>query len=447
VFAAVLVADLLLVWRAGTDIPLHDQWNIEGAWLYPAWIDGTLRLPDLFRTFNEHRIVWTHLLNLALFSANGQWDPLVQMVAIGVMRSACAAVLVWQFGKSFGSAGRIGFGLLVIMAFLPHLAWHTMLWGIESHTYFAIGFSWTAFALCSGTQRSFWRTGFGLLSGVAAEIAMAPGELVPVVLLALRLLRWLETRRVETLWRTDMPLLVLLAVAFALHTEGNGALDWHPANLGAFLFAAGRALGWPHVGSPFAAIALNLPLVIAVVLRISRRRTAAAGEDFVLLVGGWSAAIALATAWARGGGPELAVGIPSRYVDFLVGLPLANAWMVMVLSDEAASCWKVRARAAAIVWCAFVIIGWMGLSAEVMTRLILPRARDRDAPVRLAREFQLSGDVGVFAGQPRLYIPHPHLSTVHAVLTDPRMQGHLPPSLQPERGLGPLSKAVRSIFR
>jgi hypothetical protein len=81
-----------------------------------------------------------------------------------------------------------------------------------------------------------------------------------------------------------------------------------------------------------------------------------------------------------------------------------------------------------------------------MERIILPRMRDREAPVRLAVAFQRSGDAAVFAGQPRLLVPHPNPESVRAVLDDPRMRGGLPPSLQPERPLGPWSRAVRWVL-
>ncbi|HZP61484.1 MAG TPA: hypothetical protein VFB27_14265, partial [Opitutaceae bacterium] len=70
-----------LVAHAGTDIPLADQWEQEGRWFYPEWRDGTLRLIDLFRAHNGHRIFWSNLLNLSLIACNGQWDPLLQMAA------------------------------------------------------------------------------------------------------------------------------------------------------------------------------------------------------------------------------------------------------------------------------------------------------------------------------------------------------------------------------
>jgi hypothetical protein len=448
VFAAVLAADLLLVGCAGTDIPFHDQWDIEGKWLYPAWLEGTLRFTDLLRPCNEHRIVWTHGLNLVLFTINGQWDPLAQMVVIGFMRAACAALLAWRFGQSFGAAGRGFFGLVVVIAFLPHLAWHSVLWGIESHTYFAIGFSWLAFVLLCEDRPSIWRSVFGFGAGVAAAVAMAPGELVAPVLLGLCLLRAIENGRPDWGWLRKVGLLsAMLLVAVSLHTEGARDSEWRPLNFSQFVVAAGRALSWPHVGFPPAAIALNLPLGLIVALRILKRRCPVKGEDFVLLVGGWSAAIALATAWARGGGPELDVGIPSRYVDFLIGLPLANVWAAMILVRESSLNWRTRSRLLFASWAVFVLVGWLGLSFEVMTRLIVPRARDREAPARLVRTYQLIQDPAVFAGQPRLLIPHPALESVRTVLDDPRMRGRLPPSLQPERPMGPLSRFVRFVLR
>lgn len=107
------------------------------------------------------------------------------------------------------------------------------------------------------------------------------------------------------------------------------------------------------------------------------------------------------------------------------------------------------ARVASVVgaaWGLFLLIGWAGLSGETMQRIILPRMRDREAPVRLAVAFQRSGDAAVFAGQPRLLVPHANPESVRAVLEDTRMRGVLPPSLQLERPMGPLSRAVRWVL-
>lgn len=461
VFAVVFAVQLALVAFAGTDIPFQDQWDIEGRWLYPQWADGTWRAADALAPFNEHRILWTHLLNLALFWANGGWDPLVQLFAIAGLRAACAAGIAWFFVRTHPAKRRsrhFGFSLVVAVAFLPQLAWHNVLWGFQSHVYFALGFSLLTLALL-GVERPSWsRMAAGVAAGLAGLLAMGSAALVPVALLGLAVVRGLESRTwTKATWRQIGPAVLLLLLALGLRApvaahQALQATDWK--DLAA---ATGRMLAWPHVGQPWAALPMNLPLLLLVVGRIRKSRTAVPGEDGVLLMGLWSASVGLATAFARGGSPELAVGVPSRYVDFIVLLPLANLWGALILASEWGARWspaapdrKLRSetsvRWVTSAWIAFVVMGWLGLSLEMMRGVVLPRIRDREAPVRLAVAFQRSGDSAVFDGQPRLLVPHPNLDSVRRVLADPRMQGALPPSLQPDRPLGPLSRIVRACM-
>ncbi len=447
VFVGVIIPQLALVAAAGTDIPFYDQWNIEGQWLYPAWRDGSLSLAGLMQPFNEHRILWTHLLNLTLLVLNGQWDPLLQMVAIAVLRAACAAGLAWYLARGRSGLASTAITAGVVGAFLPHLAWHNVLWGIESHAYFSLGLSLLALALL-GREQPTWRHAVGgCVVGFLGLFAMGPGALVPVALVGLALLRLIERRRFDrTLMITALPALVLLSAGLAMRVAVPEHAPLQAQGVGEFLVAAGRVLSWPHGNGLVAALLLNAPLLAVVIARSLRRRTAVPGEDFVVLVGGWSAAIGLATAWVRGGGVELAAGLPSRYVDFIVLLPLANAWCGVRLMREAMTRGMRSARPVAAAWGVFLLVGWLGVSAEVWRGLILPRARDREAPVRLMRTFQLTGNSAVFVGQPRLLVPHPNLESVRAVLNDPRLRGVLPPSLQPERPMGPLSRAARWLL-
>jgi len=446
----VLAAQWWLVARAGTDIPFQDQWEVEGRWLYPAWRDGTLRLGALFQAYNGHRIVWTHLLNLSLFVLNGQWDPLLQMAAGAGLHAFGAGIIVY---KAAGGTGRKTQGLLaagVTLAFLPLAAWHNALWGFQSQAYFALIFSLMTCAWLGAVDPSPVRLLGGLAAGLAAMLSMGPGEVVPLALLGLAVLRGLEKRRLEGVWPSMWPALVLLAVALVLMLSVPAdreleALRAHSP--GQFAVAFARALAWPHTDQPLAALVLNLPVMLVLMGRIARRRQPRVGEDFVLLLGGWAAATALAMAWARGGDSELLAGfIPSRYVDFMVLLPLANAWCAIVLAAEATGQWRTRARVLTTVWCCFLSIGWLGLSLEMWRGIVRPRIRDRLAPVRLAVAFQASGDAIIFAGQPRLYVPHPNPESILVVLHDPRMQGVLPPSFQPKQPVGPLSRAVRVLM-
>jgi hypothetical protein len=449
VFLFVATMQLWLVARAGTDVPFYDQWGVEGGWLYPAWREGSLHGADLFQPVNEHRIVWTHLLNLSLFGANGQWDPLVQLIAIVVLRATCAAMIVWfvaarlSDGKHVSARAAV-VSAVVAVAFLPHLAWHGILWGFESQVYFALGFSMLALAWLGRRDRSWGNTVAGLLAGGAALLAMGPGALVPFALLGVVALRWREGERASGgLLREVWPALLLLGCAFAFRPTVPDHAALHATSLAQFFQVAGRVLGWPHVGEPWAALVVNVPILWLVVRRWAGKRTPAPAEDFVLATGAWSAAVGFATAWARGGSDELMAGVPSRYVDFLVLLPLANLWCAWQLAGEAATSFPAKARSLALVWTAFLAIGWIGLSAETLRGVVLPRAADRAAPVRLIRAFQETGNAAVFSGQPRLLVPHPSPEAVRSVLNDPRLRGTLPPSLQPGQPMGPLSLAAR----
>lgn len=442
-FVVTLGAAIGLIAAAGTDIPFYDQWEVEGRWLYPTWIDGTFRWVDLARVHNEHRIAWTNLLNLVLFTANGQWDPLVQQVAGAVLRASLAAGLIWKLGRGCRTTARTVIAAAVVLALLPAAAWHNALWGFQTQVMFAVGFALISLSFLSEQRSSAGRTLAGLLAGVAGLLAMAPAALIGAAVLAVVMLRWIERRtvRLQEAW----PGAALLLAAVAL----RGSADDHAALVPTatqFIVGLGRALAWPHTAQPLAAIVMNLPLGWAVGARILRHRRAAPGEDYVVAFGAWAAGVAIAAAWARGGGAEWTAGVPSRYADFLVLLPLANGWCAVQLAREQANGSRLRARVAVLTWVTFLAIGWMGLTTEMARRVIIPRARDREAPIRLAIAFQRSGDVTVFENQPRLLVPHPNPTSLTAVLNDPRLAGALPPSLQPNRPLGPLSRVVRRLL-
>ena len=445
--ALVLVAQLWLVAHAGTDVPFQDQWDVEGRWLYPAATEGTLRFVDLLRPHSEHRLLWTHLLNLGLFSVNGQWDPLVQMMAIAVLRAGCASLLVVCLARGWSSSGRWLAAVGVAGAFLPHLAWHNVLWGFQSQVYFSLGFSLVALQLLGADETSRWRIAGGLAAGVAAQLAMGAGAFVPLALLGWIMVRMVERRS----WSANQllrawPALLLLGLAWLLRTTVPEHEALHAATAGQFLNALGRALAWPHVSQPLAAVVGLLPLAGLLVGRLAGWRRPRVGEEVVVLLGLWAVASAGAQAWLRGGSDEFAAGVPSRYADFLVLLPLAGAWSAGALAVEAGGRWRRIVRVSALAWMIFVGVGWLGLSAETLRGVVLPRWRDREAPVRLMVKFQATGDPRVFEGQPRLYVPHPNLESVRAVLGDPLMRGALPPSLQPGRPMGPLSRAARGLL-
>src|SRR5688572_3676937 len=128
----VAAAQFWLIATLGSDLPFDDQWDVEGAWMYPRIVDGTFRLSEVFMPHNEHRIVWTHFLNLALFRINGQWDPILQLMVIVFLRAVVAGCLMGFLASTAGRAMQATLFTVITLLFLPHLSWYNVLFGFQT---------------------------------------------------------------------------------------------------------------------------------------------------------------------------------------------------------------------------------------------------------------------------------------------------------------------------
>lgn len=445
-FLLVAAAQLWLVGAIGTDIPILDQWDAEGADLYPAYVDGSLTWHRLVQAHNEHRIVFTQLWNLGLFVFNGAWDPLVQLFAGVVLRAVCAGALAAVFaGRQGGKWTGAGWAAVLAVAYLPILSWHNVLWGFQSSVWFSLGLATAALALWGGAEGSPRRLWLAWGLGAAAQFAMGPGLLVPVALVG-----WIGVRLCECRGRVDRGLfyeclggagLLTFAILQYMSMPMYSGLVAH--GLGQWLWVFARVLAWPHTDIPVAALVMNAPLAALLLLRLVRPEWRREEDGAALLFGFWTIALAGATAWSRGGGWELALGLPSRYVDFIVVLPLVNLWCAFRLASGMGEHRRPLARLGVALFAVFVAVGLAGQTATALRRIIVPRFRDPSAPVRLAIAYHRTWDTAVYDRQPRFYRLHDDLGRARAVLQDRRLLGKLPPSFQPEQPLGPLSRAVR----
>ncbi len=165
-------------------------------------------------------------------------------------------------------------------------------------------------------------------------LAMGAGLLVPFVLLGAVAWRGLGGKingRIAAL------VVVLAATAWLLRAEVPGHAPLRARSVAEFCDGFLRLLAWPYAEQPWVGLVLNLPLLLLAGARLGLRRPAVTGEAFVWLAAGWIVATLAVTAWSRGGGTEFAAGVPSRYIDFVVLLPLLNVWGVLVLIREGAA--------------------------------------------------------------------------------------------------------------
>lgn len=431
--------------RTAAGMPIDDQWGREST-VYAAWLDGSLRASELWQAHNEHRILWTHLLNLLLFAVNGQWDPLVQVFAIVALRACIAGGLAAGLSAQADWRTRGILGVAVAWLFLPHLSWHNVQWGFQSQVYFSLGFSLAALWLLGAGALTPLKWIGGVTAGAAAQFGMSAGAFVPLALLALAALEIAGDRRWprERLARIGAALLLAaLAAVLRVHVPEHDML--RATSQAQFADVLGRSLAWPYPGNAWAAVAMNLPLALVVFRRLATPAQALPGENYPLLLGFFALAGGVAQAAFRGGGDEFAARVPSRYTDFMVPLVLANAWCVLALLKVATAQRLRVARISALAWLALLVSGWLASSSETWNGIVRAQLRFRDVTTERVRAYQLSRDPAVFEGYRRLFVPSSDPVAILRVLVEPRLAGRLPPALQPERPMGPLSVVVHGL--
>lgn len=447
VFCIVTAMSFWLIAVAGTDLPKDDQWDAEGFLLYPLWQDHSLSWRDLVRPHNEHRIFWTRALDLMLFITNGQWDPLVQLYIGALLRGAVAAVILGVYASRSRGAVIGWMTLATSILYDPITAWNNVLWGFQSQIFFSALFSVLAIYAFVGRGLNFKRVTVGLLLGLCAQFAMSAGAFVPIALIAVASLRIFERRRQssDVVWLI-VAAIVLAMVAVVLHVSVPGHTVLEAKSVANWSVIFSEIMAWPHVTIAAAGLILNLPLIFVGVTRLVARREAQTEEDFSIAIAAWATAAAAAAAWFRGGGGEFVYGVPSRYIDFLLLLPIANVWCLLKIVEGAPGALKRVVYGAASAWGMFLFIGWAGGVADSLEHEVLPRIRHRDEPLILTREFQRTNDPNLFRAGEAHMLPHPSPASVKRVLNDPRMKAVLPPSLQPTTPQGPLSRIVRGVF-
>src|SRR5512146_802367 len=105
----VIGAKCWMISRFGNPTPFWDQWDAEGANLYPKYFDGTLTLSDLLAPHNEHRILLTRLWALLLLELEGYWDPILQMAANALLFGGFAALFIAAFRPLLAGADWLAF--------------------------------------------------------------------------------------------------------------------------------------------------------------------------------------------------------------------------------------------------------------------------------------------------------------------------------------------------
>lgn len=430
----VIGAKCWMIARYGNPIPFWDQWDAEGAILYPRFFDGTLRLSDLLAAHNEHRILLTRLWSLLLLELEGYWDPILQMTANTLLLGGFVGLFITAFRPVLARTPWLAFAAFATIMFALPFGWENTLAGFNSQWYFVLltGVSGLVAIVAAAAFSPCWWIGFLLL--VVSYFCTAAGALSMSAGFAVSLMQFAAGPRRG---KRELLALALLAMAAAAMVGDIPALAHHVPlkahSVTEFLRSAIRIASWPAALGPvpailqlFCALLINAPAAAASI-RVIRQRPPIADRQWLLpALAGWSVLQMAAIAYGRATVPT-----NSRYFDlFLIGVLLNGASLLYLVTTWRDSWLRGRRGLAAVaLW--LLLIG-PGSAATTVWQSIhtLPiLANAWQAEIENMRAFLVTNDRRVLENKPPLDIPYPDANRLAAIASMPVVRAILPPAL------------------
>src|SRR5262245_54890930 len=190
-------AKLWLIGTSGSATPYWDQWDSEAAFLYKPYLEGTLRVSDLFLPHNEHRIFFTRILALALtlLELNGYWDAALQMAINTVIHVGSITVLLSLLGRALQPSYVTLLAVFTAVLFAIPFGWENSLSGFKSPFYLLVFFTFLCFLTFHGAAAFSSRWWLGIALTFACFFSLASGALTLVSIVALLAYQFVLRRR------------------------------------------------------------------------------------------------------------------------------------------------------------------------------------------------------------------------------------------------------------
>lgn len=456
-FVAIALSRMLVAHFFASDLPFWDQWDSEGWLLLRPFQSGELTWDVLFSAHNEHRILFTRIIALALYVANnGQWDNLVSLtfnaLAYALIFSAFIFALVrklpfWTYLPLFA--------FFMLISCLP-LAGENLISGFQNQAHFLIAF--TGFGVWLATMRRPSATWVLLLCilAIASTFTLASGLISGPCFVAAAWLRWWGERAAGADNAADLPAAnlaptpsrgvrsfpaatlhdknrsLVITLALAILVIATAAMvtmpvvaahkALHAQGLQSFFNALAKVMSWPL--PPWCVPLTWAPFVLGS-LRTFNPSKRAPVDVAATVLGGWVFVQALALAYSRG---QEMNEIATRYWDILVvGVPV-NVYFAVRLGTLSHMSRKTVALAfATLVAIYFGALGWRTAYsfAYLQWRSTLTKIE-----IDHVRKFVVAGDIAELKNKPALNIPYPIPERLAMMLGDPTIRAMLPASVR-----------------
>jgi len=434
--AIILGAKLWLIAVYGSSTPFWDEW-VEPVTLFRPYLTGQLSIHDLLAAHNEHRIFLTRLVALALFVAEGRWDPVARTLVNAAIHAAAIGVFLVMLSRTLDAARTWILALLAALLFALPFGWANTLVAFQTQFYFLVLLGplslWLLYASAAWSLR-WW---LGTLLGVLTYFSVASGALTLPAFVALAVIQLaIGQRKGVGEWLGVLAHACLAAIV--IHdipvVPGHQALG--PGSLKGWLAALSIAASWPVSKASWSGIAnfmvaagLYAPLIVLTGWLLRRRAPLNDPQWLLVALAGWIGLQLLALVYGRG----VAV-LQSRYYDILLLAPLISAAALLSLHADAATRWRRGLILFACVWFAAVIVGTGQKAFDGIPDDLAWRERTTAAQTRNLKNYLATGDFAALENKPEFDVPYPDVAFLRDTVSDPLIRAMLPPDLtgQPE---------------
>ncbi|MBI5211580.1 MAG: hypothetical protein HY927_16550 [Elusimicrobia bacterium] len=394
-YAALILAVKWIVIRlVAIDLPFYDQWDGEVDALFPKYLNHALELSSFITPANEHRIVYTRLLNLAVFILGG--GRFNALWTIGLQAVVHAAIGFFVLRRLNGVRVSHPLSCVAALLFMWPVSGENYFWSYQSQVYFQICFTLYAIRVLSKPDHDPFHV---LVVTGAASVNMATTLIIPVLacVACLHYYRRSGDRR----YLSRVP--AFLAAAFVLYR----LIPFNPAHEAMKASSVPEFLEglWRYVAWPGGLGLLVLPPFVVLSRRLFVEKGASEREVFSYLTLVWVFGLMALGSYGRKG------GIPERHLDYLVmGFAAALwAWHGLREASPALRRWSRAAAFAAAAYPAGVVAAtfadvaaWADRFRE--GRAVVVRALEMEAArPGSARAFVLSQQPYLYPSNERLY--------------------------------------------
>ena len=316
VFLIVYCVKIILVKAYGVNIPFSDQWDNQIPPVYFKYLDGNLDWHDIWTQGNEHRVVFTKLLNLGVFIFSGRYfNHVNELIAQSLVFSLIPAILVYVAVKSeFNWVSVLG----ITMIFIPPISTENLYWSYQSQIYFALLFACIGIYFIS--HRSVAIIPITLVT-ILGGFSNASAFYIPFIA---AVAVFLDRRGQILKWLSKV--LYFLVLSFFTYKIFVAKTPWHDVFIAKSVKAALKSL------IMFSSFPDKVGLLIYLIVflngaylffQLVNKRPLSFANRYCFFAIVWFSIFLASSSYARAGFPS----IPSRYFDYYL-IPISTLFML-----------------------------------------------------------------------------------------------------------------------